>query len=120
MEQRVKQLRKTLNMSQAKFGAALGVSRDVINNIERGRNKTPMSEMQIKHICSTFNVNEQWLRTGEEPMFVDKHSENQLNVNMTQFSAAALQLIKEFYALSPEEQKKFIDNAEQLFSSNNE
>lgn len=64
---RIKDLRKNmLKMSQEEFGKALGVSRDVIGNIEYDRLKRPDQKEPIyKLICEKFNINEKWLRTGE-------------------------------------------------------
>ena len=67
MHNRIKEVRKALHLSQREFGENLGVSRDVISNIEYGR--VPPSELRIKHICEVYNVNETWLRTGEGPIF---------------------------------------------------
>lgn len=70
MNSRVREVREHLGLSQAQFGERLGVSRDVISNIEYNRLKNPkQKEPIIKLICSTFGVNEIWLRTGEGEMF---------------------------------------------------
>lgn len=69
MHNRVKILRKSLKLSQAAFGERLGVSRDVINNIENAR--VELKELMVKSLCSLFSVNEHWLRTGEGSMLVE-------------------------------------------------
>lgn len=66
MKDRIKQLRKSIGLSQTEFGERMGVSRDVISNIELGR--VEPSELQIRMICRTFNVDEVWLRTGDGDM----------------------------------------------------
>lgn len=61
--QRIKQIRVSEGLSRDEFGASLGVSRDVINNVERARVKsTP--ESLIRLICKTYNVNYSWLAEG--------------------------------------------------------
>lgn len=72
MHDRIKELRKThLRMSQAAFGAKLGVNRDVINNIENNRLAKPEQKLSlIKLMCKEFSVNEEWLLNGTDPMFV--------------------------------------------------
>ena len=74
---RIKDLRKkSLKMSQTAFGKSLGVNRDVINNIENNRLARPEQKMSLyKLICSEFNVNEDWLLNGNEPMFVESKDE---------------------------------------------
>jgi len=54
------------NLSQAKFGEILGVSRSVIANIIYER--TEPNNLFLNHLCSTFNISEEWLRTGEGDM----------------------------------------------------
>lgn len=70
MNNRIKEVREHFKLTQTEFGERLGVSRDVIGNIEYNRLKNPkQKEPIIKLICSTFGVNEIWLRTGEGDMF---------------------------------------------------
>lgn len=69
---RIKELRKKyLKLTQEKFGKELGVSRDVIYNVEANRLARPEQKEPIyKLICEKFNVNENWLKYGEGEMFV--------------------------------------------------
>lgn len=70
MNERIKQIRKALNMSQDDFGKRLGVTRGAITNIEL--NKTEPKPLFIKLICDTFEVNEEWVRNGTGEMFAQK------------------------------------------------
>lgn len=63
MNERVKELRKTLDLTMEKFGEKLGVGKTAISKIEKGENN--LSDQMFKSICREFNVNEEWLRTGE-------------------------------------------------------
>lgn len=85
MYERIKLLRtEQLHMTQTEFGEALGVKRDVINNIENNRLKNPEKQEPIYRLmCEKFNVSEEWLRTGEGEMFVPL-TKNQL---ITEFAA---------------------------------
>lgn len=65
--ERLKQLRKILKINQTNFAGKLGITQTGYSMIENGNN--PLSDRHIKVICSAFNVNEQWLRTGEGDMF---------------------------------------------------
>jgi transcriptional regulator with XRE-family HTH domain len=62
INERVKELRLKLKMSQSDFGKAIGLSKSGISNIENGTRA--VRENHIKLLCSTFNVSETWLRTG--------------------------------------------------------
>lgn len=69
--ERIEILRKDLSMSRRVFGERLGVSESVIVNIEYDRLKRPdQKESLYKLICKEFNVNEEWLRTGNDEMFI--------------------------------------------------
>lgn len=72
MHERIKELRKEhLHLSQTEFGEKLGVSRSVINNIERNALARPDQKLSlIKLMCSVFNVSEEWIIDGKEPMFI--------------------------------------------------
>lgn len=77
--ERIEILRKDLSMSRRVFGERLGVSESVIVNIEYDRLKRPeQKESLYKLICKEFNVNEEWLRTGEGEMFVTLNRTQQI------------------------------------------
>lgn len=69
MNTRIKELRKVLNLTQNEFGTAIGL-RSSISEIEN--NKAPITERTIIAICNIFNVNENWLRTGNGEMFINE------------------------------------------------
>ena len=70
MNERIKELRKVLGLTLDKFGERLGVKKSALSKIERGENGD--SEQMFKSVCREFNVNENWLRTGEGEMFVQR------------------------------------------------
>lgn len=65
--QRVATLRKELSLTQTEFGERINVTKSQIGNIENDRRI--LTDRTIADICREFNVNENWLRTGDEPMF---------------------------------------------------
>lgn len=75
-EQRLKELRKALHLTQQDFALRLGISRNNIATYEIGKSRPGDAVMAL--ICKTFNVNETWLRTGEGEMFAPVDPENQL------------------------------------------
>ena len=120
MRNRIRELRKTLSLSQTAFGEQLGVSRDVINNIEQGRNKNDISDIFIGHICKIFNINEIWLRSGEGEML--QQPDNSIVNTIIQdqgLSPASIQIIKNFLSLSQNEQNEFIELAQKVFDIEN-
>lgn len=65
---RVKLIRKELNLTQKEFGSEIAVAQSYLTNIENGLR--PVTDKIVKLICTIFNVNENWLRNGELPMFL--------------------------------------------------
>ena len=76
MKERIKALRKTLGLTQQEFADRVGLKRNSLANYETGRN-TPMDAV-MKSICREFNVNEDWLRTGEGEMFIKQTRDEQI------------------------------------------
>ena len=68
MKDRLKELRKALNLTQQKFADKLGVKQNTIAQYEMGRNDP--SDAVIISICREFGVSENWLRYGEGEMFI--------------------------------------------------
>ena len=67
MKDRIRDLRKALQMTQQEFAAKIGASRNSIASYETGA-RVPLDSV-LTLISRTFNVNEDWLRTGEGQMF---------------------------------------------------
>lgn len=67
MNTRIRELRKSLNLTLAEFGEKISVSHTTICDIENG--KTNINDRIVKLICSEFNVNEEWLRTGKGDIY---------------------------------------------------
>ena len=65
--ERIKEIRKTLNLTLEKFGEKLGVKKNTVSQLENGRNS--LTEQMAKAICREFNVNYDYLVNGEGDMF---------------------------------------------------
>lgn len=76
MNERIKALRKALNLTQQEFADKLGTSRGNIGSYEVG--KSAPSDAAISLICKTFNVNRSWLRSGEGEMFEELPEEDEV------------------------------------------
>lgn len=63
MNEQLKELRKILDLTLDEFGARIGVTKATVSRWEKGERS--ISEQTIKLICSEFNINEEWLRTGK-------------------------------------------------------
>jgi transcriptional regulator with XRE-family HTH domain len=102
VKERLKQLRKSLKLTQGEFGKKIGMSDVAISYMESGR--TSMSKQNIRLICLTFGVNEEWLENGTGEM-IDTAAA------LTDYQKRLLDL---FYRLSPTAQKMLIEYAEKL------
>lgn len=65
---RIKELRKSLGLTQQQFADRIGVRGNVIAKYDTGA--TSPSDAVISLICREFGVSESWLRTGEGDMIV--------------------------------------------------
>ena len=67
MNERIRLLRKELGLNQSDFGNKIGVKQGTVAGYESGA-RTPLVAV-VSSICREFDVNEEWLRTGEGEMF---------------------------------------------------
>lgn len=113
--ERVQSVRKYKQLSRDDFGSALGVSRDVILNIEYGRLKR-IPDATLRLICKTYNVNYGWLMNGEGEMIAPDASQD-LTIKIAKLlegeNETAKKVFQAFAAFSEEDWKtvkKFIDS----------
>lgn len=66
--ERIKKVRKELNLTQQAFANQIGTTQNNIASYEIGRREP--SAAALNNICKTFNLSESWLRTGEGEMFI--------------------------------------------------
>lgn len=76
LNERLKIIRKEKKLTLEEFGKKIGVTKTAISRLERGERS--ITDQMFKSICREFNVNEDWLRTGEGDMFVELDKENEL------------------------------------------
>lgn len=69
MNNRLKELRVALNLTQTEFGERIGLSRSAVAAYEGGN--ATLKESIIKLICNTYNVDYFWFTEGKGEMFTD-------------------------------------------------
>lgn len=77
MKDRIKKIRKELDLTQQKFADRIGVKQNTVAQYEMGRN-VPIDSV-ISLICREFNVNEHWLRDGTGEMFIKQTRDEQIS-----------------------------------------
>ncbi len=76
MKDRIKNIRKELDLTQQKFANKLGVQRNTIAMYEMG--KILPSEAVMLSICREFNISEEWLRYGTGEMHIKISRDEQI------------------------------------------
>lgn len=114
MKERIRELRKHLNMTMDEFGARIGLSKAAISLIEGGRNGA--RDQTVFAICREFGVNEHWLRTGDGEMF-EQTRETVLDRLAAEYSLDKEQVsvIENFLDLSPQERTLFLTQMRKVF-----
>lgn len=104
---------KGKNYSQRQFAEQIGVSHGVINNIES--NLVDAKDHIVKLICQTFNVNEDWLRNGNEPIFNEKEETSITELLKAQgIKPMVLQIIENYLKMTDDNKKAFDNYLKQL------
>lgn len=120
MKDRMRKLRKQLDLTQQEFADRIGMKRNTVANYETGRNEP--SAAVISLICREFNVNENWLRTGEGEMFC-KLETNDIVAKATRLLGEKDPMFEAFVetysTLSPSDRKVLMDFGVNLVKSLN-
>lgn len=67
--ERVKAIRKALNLTLEKFGEKVGVTKQTVSRIENGVNN--LTDQMVKSICREFNVSYDWIMNEDGEIFTD-------------------------------------------------
>lgn len=112
---RIKAIRKHFKLTMEKFGNKLGVTKVAISNIEKGNRN--LTEQMSKAICREFNVNEDWLKTGNGEMFAPTDKFN-LNDYMKSRGATDLEmeLMRAYFDLDEDVRKEIMEHFVTKFS----
>lgn len=115
MNERVLTLRKSLDLTQEKFGERLGVRKTAISKLEKGENR--LTEQMIMSICREFNVREEWLRDGIEPKFnvSDKFSLDEY-AKQNNLSALEFDIMKGYMELDKDLRKSLMSHFKSIFN----
>ena len=114
--ERIKYLRKSiLKISQEEFAKKIGLSRSNIGNIEVGR--INVTDRVISDIVNQYNVNNDWLINGTEPMFIKTANElvDQI-ASKYNFSVAEKQALQAYVELSDSDREKISELIQNIFS----
>lgn len=113
MNERIKQIREILGMSQEAFAASINLKRNSLSLIELGK-RNP-SDRTISDICEKHNVREEWLRSGSGDKF-EKNDRGPLAVLAEKYSLsdADLILVERFLKLNKFQRDAVTDYVRQV------
>ena len=116
MNERIKQIRTSLNLTLEKFGERLGVTKTAISNIEKGNRS--VTEQMFKSVCREYNVNPQWLATGEGDMFINTNDIllDKINDILTSEDSTFKKFFLAIASLENEEKKVLNDLLNKIFN----
>ena len=109
MHERLKKLRKILDLTQQEFAERIGSKRNTVAKYETAAN-TPSAAV-VSLICREFNVREEWLRNGEGEIFRPKPSDilDQLAYKYKLFNFDYV-MIEKFLAMPPDLRRAIYDH----------
>ena len=111
LHERIKTVRKSLmpKVSQTAFAEMLGTTRRAITTYETGA--VIPSDTFIQLLCTKFNIDEHWLRTGEGEMY-----KNDLDAQVESFAQKYIltpderEIMRYFFQLAPKERTAMIEH----------
>lgn len=96
INERFIELRKACKKNQAEFAKVLGLSRSGVGDIEAGRRNVTEKHLIMLSNWEEYNVNTDWLRTGNGEMFLPNETDT-------------LEAVRQEYRLT-DQQFKFVSN----------
>lgn len=105
MNERLKKLRKALDLTQQEFADRIGSKRNTIAKYETNTNVP--SAAVISLICREFNVNEDWLRSGTGEMFNQLSQDEELAYIVGQALPQAPEFVKDTFIALGKLSKEF-------------
>ena len=100
--------RKSKKLSQKQFALSLGVTQSGVSYMEQ--DGSTVSDASIKTICSVYGLNEEWLRSGTEPM-VDQSDTFSLDQYLQEKGCSALEIsvVKSYFQLDSKTRQAVFD-----------
>lgn len=108
INERIKMFRKSKKLSQKQFALSLGVTQSGVSYMEQ--DGSTVSDASIKTICSVYGLNEEWLRSGTEPM-VDQSDTFSLDQYLQEKGCSALEIsvVKSYFQLDSNTRQAVFD-----------
>ena len=92
---RIKELRRALDLTQDEFGGRMGITKSSISTMESGRSNP--SEQTLRSMCREFGASYLWLTTGEGSMFENGSDDAALHVMIDRVMASENDRVKQIF-----------------------
>lgn len=117
INERLRVLRESLGITQTALGKKINRAPSTMSDYEKGK---VIPERTILDICSAFNVNEAWLRTGDGEMFrkesnMDVELAHQVGRLIKSDDDFTKRLVLEYLKLPPELKTAFEEFVDKLY-----
>lgn len=116
MNNRLKELRKALCISQIDFAKKLGVTNVMVSYWEKGTYE--LSKRSARQICATFGVSYDWLTTGNGEMF-EQSDEQLVNDTMQaypQFGDLERRILENWLQLPHSKREEILETIQRCFT----
>lgn len=110
--ERIRKIRKLAGLTQVEFGKQIGIKQNSLTLIENGKRNT--SNAVISLICKTFDVREDWLRSGGGSMYNDEEATFSFDQFARDHGASDLELavLKAYFDIDPDIRQEVIKQLE--------
>ncbi|MFA5426670.1 MAG: helix-turn-helix transcriptional regulator [Sulfurimonas sp.] len=111
MHERLKLIREKIGLNQIAFAEVLSLSRRTLSNWETGRNEPSLSVLQ--KISRDYNINMNWLITGDGKMILDKSDNIDIGyifygmANTQKLSQQEAEIVQDYRVLDKDDQEIF-------------
>lgn len=114
INQRLRQLRKHFNMQQNDFAKRLGLSQTGVSWLEREGNAVSDQTIRLLHL--DFHVSEEWLRTGDGPMF-SSEDDSPLEKLCREYAVSDCErkILELYFSFDPKRRKMVCDFVDDFF-----
>ena len=119
MNERARELRESLGLSQREFSQKINIGQSTLAMLETGQRI--MKDIHVSQICSVFNVSENWLRYGEGAVYVQTENFSlDEYAKQNKLSDLEMDIIKGYISLDVNTRKTLISHFKSIFDNHNE
>lgn len=110
INERIKEVRKARGLNQKEFSGKIGLTQSAVSRMESA--DVAIIDQNVRLICQTFHINEEWLRTGQGKMDeVKVEAPIEALVKQYRLDNSQRALVEAFLSLTDEQRSAVVDAA---------